>query len=117
MKRSQQPLCIIMDETEKGVLLAAVNDTGKAEELHYKVTNALSGEILYEGKCGVEANGLTNILYDDRKGRTFYKIEWTTESGKNGSNHFVSFLQGVSLSDYKKAMRKFEIKIGFGEGN
>lgn len=117
VKRSQQPLCLMMDETEKGVLLAAVNDTDKAENLCYKVTDALTGNVLFDGKCGVDANGLTNILYDDRKGRTFYKIEWTTESGKNGSNHFVSFLQGVSLSDYKKAMRKFEIKIGFGEGN
>lgn len=102
VKRSQQPLCIIMDETEKGVLLAAINDTGKTENLRYKVTNALTGEIFYEGKCIVEANGLTNILYDDRKGRTFYKIEWTTDSGDCGANHFVSELKGVDFKDYIK---------------
>lgn len=104
VKQSQQPLCMMMDETDKGVLLGLVNDTSKAETVRYKVTDALKGTILYEGECDVEANGLVNVLYDNRKERTYYNIEWATDTLK-GQNHFVSNIQGIALSDYVKALQ------------
>ena len=104
--KSQQYLCMIMDETEDGILLGAVNDTDRQESLHYKVSNAVTGEKLYEGECTVEANGLWNILFDWSKDRVFYLIEWETSSGKSGKNHFVSNIQNVSLDEYLTAIRK-----------
>lgn len=104
VKQSQQPLCMMMDETDKGVLLGLVNDTAKAETVRYKVTDALKGTILYEGECDVEANGLVNVLYDNRKERTYYNIEWETDSVK-GKNHFVSNIQGITLAEYTKALQ------------
>ena len=117
VKQSQQPLCMMMDETDKGVLLGLVNDTSKAETVRYKVTDALKGTILYEGECDVEANGLVNVLYDNRKERTYYKIEWATDTLK-GQNHFISNIQGIALSDYVKALQNcgWDI-IGLIDGN
>jgi beta-mannosidase len=110
VKQSQQPLCMMMDETEEGVLLGLVNDTPNEETVRYKVTNALTGEILYAGESTVAANGLVNVLYDDRKERTFYNIEWETLNGK-GQNHFISQIQGVNVSDYIKALQNCGCKV------
>ena len=104
VKQSQQPLCMMMDETENGVLLGLVNDTANAETVRYKVTDALTGTVLYTGECEVAANGLVNVLYDNRAERTFYNIEWETDTIK-GHNHFVSHIQGITLSDYTKAFK------------
>ena len=108
---------MMMDETDKGVLLGLVNDTPKAEKVRYKVTDALKGTILYEGECDVDANGLVNVLYDNRKERTYYNIEWATDTLK-GQNHFVSNIQGIELADYVKALQNcgWDI-IGLIRGN
>lgn len=112
--KSQQYVCMIMDETEDGILLGAVNDTNKQETLRYKVSNVVTGEKMHEGECVVEANGLSNILFDWSKDRTFYLIEWETAEGKKGYNHFVSNIQNVSLDEYLTAIRKcgiYDIKF------
>ena len=108
---SQQAVCMMMDEVDNGVLLAAVNDTNQEETLRYKVSNAVTGETLHEGECAVSANGLSHILVDHTQGRTFYLIEWENKQGIKGSNHFVSNIKNVGFEEYLSAIKKCGINF------
>lgn len=109
--RAQQRVGLLMDEDgEDGVVVAAVNDTGKDAELVYKISDALTGEVFWQGTVRVAANACVQIAKKRTKERTFYKLEWTNGEEK-GLNHFVSFIKGVSFEEYVKGIEKCGINV------
>lgn len=101
IKRSQQPLCLMLDEPEEGVCrLIGVNDKPAPQEISYRVTGLRTGDMIAEGTGVIgteEAQLLAQIPYWDSK--ELLLLEWQGENvfGKN------SYLMGkpvFSLEEY-----------------
>lgn len=108
----------MMREPENGFMtLACANDTLKAHDFKYRVTDVTNGKIITEGNATVGKNvteDVTKIPYttDDT---VFYLIEWEL-NGKAYKNHYISGTAPISfdkcIDGYKKCeMLKLE---GFG---
>lgn len=112
IRRSQQPLCLMMDDKSGELTLYAVNDEQTAQEITYKVTDVDTGVVIATGKSTVAADvsQALQVIYDDGSVH-FYAIEWETASGEKGSNHY---LQGKPLYDFAWYMDCIK-KLGFDE--
>lgn len=112
IKRSQAPLCLMFDEPCDGkIALYAVNDTQKAENACYKATDTGNGRLLAEGRLCIGADAsmkITDIAYPED---TVIYIEWETDSGVKGANHYTTATKGISYEKYMKALKQ----IGFDE--
>ena len=98
IRRSQQPLCLMLDDKDGPLTLYAVNDRMDSGELSYRVTDQDSGETVLAGKSPFAADASTALgaLRDDG-GQHFYRIEWETSGGEKRLNHY---LQGKPPFDY-----------------
>lgn len=103
IRRSQQPLCLMMDDRDGSLRLYAVNDQMEACRLTYCITEADSGKRVAGGECVAEADASTalDMLNDDGQ-QHFYAIAWETEKGEKGVNHY---LQGKPQFDYNWYMQ------------
>lgn len=112
IRRSQQPLCLMMDDRPGELTLYAVNDYQTPRTLTYRVTDVDTGAVIAAGTGTVAADvsAALQIIRDDARVH-FYAIEWTTEAGEKGVNHY---LQGKPLYDYAWYMRCLK-KLGFDE--
>ena len=102
IKRSQAPLCLMFDEPRDGKLsLYAVNDLPKGQTLTYTVKDLTSGKLLAEGEINAQADASSKILslpaYEDY---AFLYVEWQTENGVQGSNHYVTKTQAIDAAQY-----------------
>lgn len=107
---SQQYVCFIMNETEHGVELWAVNDTNKDEELTYSVENVDAKEQVFCGSIILKANSVEYLGERPKTTKAFFNIEW---NGQNvcGKNHFFINDDKISLSSYVAGMQKCGLNI------
>jgi beta-mannosidase len=93
IKRAQAPVCMMMDESQDNVRrLVAVNDTPKDCQLHYTVRDVYTNESVSEGTAMAKADSAVTVAIlpapedEDR----FYLIEWDSEDGVIGKNHYMT---------------------------
>ena len=112
IRRSQQPLCLMMDDKSGELVLYAVNDEQQAQEISFRVWDVDTDETLAAGKSAVaaDASAPLQIIRDDGKIH-FYAIEWENAAGEKGKNHY---LQGKPTYDFAWYMRCLK-KLGFDE--
>lgn len=95
IRRSQQPLCLMMDDKNGPLTLYAVNDTMADCPLTYRVAEADTGREIAAGQCTAAADASIPLLtIPDDGGQHFYAIHWETADGRQGLNHY---LQGKPL--------------------
>ncbi len=104
IRRSQQPVCLILGEpgSEKYLPLVICNDSLETAPVIYRVRDADSGKILLEGEYFAAANanwqvGRIRTFSSDQR---MYLIEWETGGQKYGS-HYLSGFPPISLDRYR----------------
>lgn len=112
IRRSQQPLCLMMDDKSGELTLYAVNDYQTGRKLSFRVTDVDTGRMIAGGEANVGADIAVplEIIRDDG-GIHFYAIDWETENGEKGSNHY---LQGKPKYDFEWYMKCLK-KLGLDE--
>lgn len=118
IKRSQEPVCIMVDEPETGFAgLVGVNDLMENADVKYTVTNLSKGREVLSGIATIDAMSSVEIgklaIADDEK--DFYLIEWELK-GRKYKNHYFSNIIDIDYNEYmdciaKCGMDEFE---GFG---
>lgn len=102
IKRSQAPICMMFDEAEEGRRrLFAVNDTPRDETLTYRVRDIKSSQELCYGTVTVAADSTLiacEIPATEGEDRFCY-IEWTTENGHSGTNHYMTKTQNTNPTE------------------
>ena len=104
IKRSQKPLCLMFDEPRDGLLsLFAVNDLTEYRKFTYTVKDLTNGKTLVSGEACVEGDTSSKIAsvpaYADY---AFLYIEWETEDGEKGTNHFITKTADIDAAQYLK---------------
>ena len=106
--RSHKPFSLMIFENENGTKsLVAVNDTLQAKQTEYRIIDADSKEVLYEGQIKVEGNGkiaipLCDAVYFEQR---LWIIEWT----ENGVKQFNHYLCGNPVYALEKMRRWYGI--------
>ncbi len=103
IKRSQAPVCLMFDEPHDGVLdLYAVNDTPTDMPLRFTVKNLSTGEAVANGEATALADSsvIAMTIPEQKSGMLF--VEWESESGTRGNNHFSTQTQNISYEQYIK---------------
>ena len=119
IKRSQEPVCLIMRESENNTLsLVGVNEFLNEKSVEFKVTDLSENSVICDGNAVIDANNLNIIAtvpYDSVNNH-FYAIEWKCD-GKTFKNHYVSGPVPYNYEKYLACMEKggFLHKEGFGE--
>lgn len=107
LKRSQQPLCLMMFEADNNRLeLCCSNDYLKDCDISCTVTDIATNRIVYSGNKRIPANSaitLSNIDYYDED-MHFFLIEWEL-NGKKFINHFLKFTPPVDIERYTEYLR------------
>lgn len=121
IRRSQQPVCLIVGEAAAGKYLPVVgcNDTLQPAALSFRVWDADSGATVLEGKIDLPANqnwqvGRIRTYASDQR---LYLLEWETNGEKYGS-HYLTGLPPHSLERYRAWLpqiaalpRPFDVEI------
>ena len=112
IRRSQQPVCLMMDDHTGELALYGVSDLDRDMTVSYRVRDLDSDETVAAGKTRLAADASTPLcpIRDDGKVR-FYAIEWENGDGMKGTNHY---LQGKPKYDYKWYLGCLE-KMGYNE--
>lgn len=112
IRRSQQPLCLMMDDKTGPLMLYAVNDRMENCPLTYRVWDAETDQTVTSGQCVAAADASKELAFiQDDGGQHFYVIEWETADGEKGINHY---LRGTPQFDYEWYMRCLK-KLGLDE--
>ena len=110
IKRSQQPVCLMFDEPDADgqAWLYAVNDTPEERRLDYRISDALTGEVLIEAAGTAEADASRRLRRLPVKAdeQRFYLIEWTLSDGTSGKNHYMTGLLNIELGSYREALKR-----------
>ena len=119
IKRSQNPVCMIFDEPEGGMLpLYAVNEYCEEKQLTYRVTDMTVGAVVAEGTVIAEGEKSTPVLSipcsSDEK--HFYYIEWECD-GERHSNHYMTNIRDIDYAEYLGYLcaAGYDSFEGFGE--
>lgn len=111
IKRSQQPICFIMDEPKDGkTFLYGVSDIERDCNCFVTVTDVGRDKLLYSANVTIlsgESKPVAEIPVDDIQ--TCYYIEWEFPNKTKGSNHYYSNMPGLDCFKYLELLRK----IGF----
>ncbi|GAK55558.1 beta-galactosidase/beta-glucuronidase [Candidatus Vecturithrix granuli] len=110
IRTAQQPLCLMFREPDLrkpgdwGQDLIASNDRREAIPLTFTVRDIDSGDILAEGRQIAAPDNVTPIArisfsYADKR---FYIIEWETERGETGRNHYLTGYPPFNPDQYRK---------------
>lgn len=112
IRRSQQEVCLMMDDHTQELVLYGVSERAQDCQITFKVWDTESGETIVSGKNILFAQRSIPLytLRDDGK-HHFYAIEWETEDGRKGSNHY---LQGKAPYSYEWYMKCLS-KLGYDE--
>lgn len=108
IRRSQDPLCLMLGEPENGKqTVYAVSDGCPDQTFRYTVTDLTGDRILLSGTGAFLTDqshpvGSVEALEDYH----FLLLEWETENGRKGSNHFVTRTRDISLSRYLLDLQK-----------
>ncbi len=102
LKNSQQALLGVMTENDGKIKFTFCNDSLKDAEINFKVRNGLTNEILFDGKCKVKANDVSDILNENGSELpSLLLLEWQDQNGRKGVNHLFRDVRPVSLEDFK----------------
>lgn len=119
IKRSQEPLCLMLRETENNTLsLVGANEFLREKAVTFKVTDLSDNSVACDGNGVIDANNnsiLATIPYDTVNNH-FYVIEWKYD-GQTYKNHYVSGPTPYDYEKYVSWMNKggFLQKEGFSE--
>jgi hypothetical protein len=104
---------MMFDEPCDGMLaLYAVNDYTEGKKLRYTVKNITNGTSVYEGEFEISADSSAKaIIIPLPEKASFLYVEWETEDGICGENHFMTETRCISFKDYETAIEK----VGFDE--
>lgn len=115
IKRSQQPLCLMIDDDAEGeYLLVGVNDTLSDAEVEFTVRSADNGKLIAQGKGlvgTVEAVALAKIPVPDKQ--DMFIIEWKCRE-QNGINTYLSGSPSFDFKKYIEWCNKFNILELYG---
>ena len=112
IRRSQQPVCLMMDDHTGELVLYGVNDLDNALQVTYRVWDVDTGRTIAAGDSCMAADHSTPLCPIRDDGKThFYAIEWEVSNGDKGINHY---LQGEPKYDYEWYMRCLK-KLGLDE--
>ena len=112
IRRSQQPVCLMMDDHTGELALYGVNDRLEDVRVQFRVFDVDTDDILVQGNALLTADASTPLytLHDDAAAH-FYGIAWETAEGETGDNHY---LQGKPRYPYEWYMRCLQ-KLGYDE--
>ncbi len=108
IKRSQQPLCLMMSEPQDWhINLMAGNDTLQDSKGSYRVTDGDTGEVVAQGEFEAPKNATTQVCavrisHGDQR---LFLIEWEA-GGVKGANHYVLGMPPLSFEQYKAWLPK-----------
>lgn len=105
LQRVQQPLCLILKEPCNWKQeLVACNNSRDAEEVAFTLWEADHAEPLLSSKARVAGDSVTplgSIPFFAAEKR-FYRIEWATQSGARGRNHYLAGSPPFDLAVYRR---------------
>jgi len=108
IKRSQEPVCLMMREPEDWrQKLVVSNDTRANVRIHYTIHDIDTGELVAEGQKVAVADSvtaLTTIAYTASRKR-FYLIRWQSQLGA-GWNHYTAGNAPFSFVKYGSWLRR-----------
>ena len=112
IRRSQQPVCLMMDDHTGELALYGVSDLDRDMTVSYRVRELDSGATIAAGETRLAADASTPLCpIRDDGGIHFYAIEWETGDGVKGTNHY---LQGKPKYDYNWYLACLD-RMGYNE--
>lgn len=111
IRRSQEPLCLMLREPKNGALqIVAANEFRAEKCASYAVTDIETGVCLASGETALHANALTELgaIPFDPQGNHYYLLKLVCE-GKTYRNHYVSGEIPFSLTQYETLLKKANI--------
>lgn len=112
IRRSQQPVCLMMDDHSGELVLYGVSELPQTQRVVFRVRDVDADRVVFEGESVLigEASTPLYTVRDDGEHRV-YSLEWTLEDGTQGSNHY---LQGKPPYSYEWYMKNLK-KLGYDE--
>lgn len=112
IKRAQQPFMLLVGEPANWQQpVMAINDTKQPVSFTYTVKDAQSDAVLHSGSGAVLPDGdcvLAQLSYSQGDKR-MYLLEWTTDHGVTGKNHYLAGNPPFDLSEYCALMHKHSL--------
>ncbi len=107
VKRAQRPLHVAFCESENGRhKIVVCNDMQEEKSVNVTVTEALTGEKVFEGATLARANGNTVVgSVPSKESYAFYKIEFAVD-GQTYLSHYVNDLRGSDIALYVKCAKE-----------
>ncbi len=109
IKRAQNIFSLAVREPRgKAQTVVACNDTGEDIRFAYTLREIETGKPVAEGAGLAEADAVTElkqIPYVDKMHR-FYLIEWDTDMGEKGVNHYLAGVPPFTLETYRRWITK-----------
>ena len=107
IKRSQQPLCLMMKEPDENgqITLCAVSDLREDRTVTYTVRDAVTDEVLLSGEVCAKADAVTVIAKMESRQFAFLLIEWEGD-GVTGRNHYLLGKPAYDYETVRDAYRK-----------
>ena len=111
LKRVQADVCVICAEPNGGRHpLVVVNDTLSGVSGSLRVRDADGGRVLLENRFRVEPNGSTEAgALQPPARRAMWLIEWATDDGAGGRNHYLAGERPFRLDEYKAWLQRLDI--------
>ena len=104
IKNSQQPLCLMFDEPNDNneIVLFAANEAPIDKTFSYTVTRIDDNSIVANGSATIDGSGILKLdsVCVDPAQKEMFLIEWETEDGTGGKNHFVNNIKGIDYNRY-----------------
>lgn len=119
IQRSQQPVCLMMEEAADVLRLIGVNDMQSSQDIRYAIFAIANGRRM--PVCSGQAQITTEVAVPlvslpAPAERTFYLIEWESDDQMH-RNHYVYGLQGMDLSWYLTALHLCQMDVFEGFEN
>ena len=118
IKRSQQPVCLLMSESEADGTIAVygINDTREEASISYTVRGLWTGFSAVSGKAVLPADASTRLLTITPGGeQELFILEWKKEDGgESGKNHYLHGSPTFDFDAYVKAMQEEELLLTEG---
>lgn len=108
IKRSQEPVCLMMREPENGIMtLVGANEFLTEKAVKYTLTDITSGKKVCDGEITLPANQATDIISVSTESDVvrFYLIEWQYD-GKTYKNHYISGKVPYSFEEVVDCFKK-----------
>lgn len=112
IRRSQQEVCLMMDDHTQKLVLYGVSERAKSCLVKFRVWDVESEQTIVSGTNTLDAQSAMPLYHvrDDGKHHV-YAIEWETEDGVKGSNHYLQGKAPYSYEWYLGCLKK----LGYDE--